>query len=76
MTQILRMATGVIAAGLLIIILVLTEVQAGGKTSTGADPSAIQLAQVYVQGAFYAITVIGIAIAVYILTRATRESTQ
>jgi hypothetical protein len=64
-------ATRIIAGGIAILALLLVAVTTCGPVSTksGQEASAIQITQVYTEGAFAAIVVIGLLIAVYVITR-------
>lgn len=64
-----RIITGALVGVLLVVIAIVTAAAAGGTTATGDEPSAIQIIQVYAEGCFWAITVIGIGIGAYIGTR-------
>jgi hypothetical protein len=56
-------------AGLLIVALI-TLNSANGETANGSDLSAVQVIQVYAEGLFYAVTIIGLGIGLYIASRA------
>lgn len=66
----LRIATAIVLMVVLIGITAWTRsALSDARTNLGQDPSAIQVSQVYVEGAFWAVTAIGIGIAIYIGTR-------
>jgi hypothetical protein len=64
-------ATRIIAGTVAILALLLVAVTTCGPVSTksGQEASAIQITQVYTEGAFAAIVVVGLLFAVYVITR-------
>lgn len=64
-----RIITGALVAVALIVIALVTAADASGTTASGTELSAVQIIQVYAEGCFWAITVIGIGVAAYIATR-------
>lgn len=65
---VIRMITGISVFLVLIVILINTIGAADSETSR-LEPSAIRLAKIFTEGAFYAIVAIGCAFCVYITTR-------
>jgi hypothetical protein len=63
--------TGLLVVFALVVIAFITlRAIAGATDALGREPSAVQIIQVYAEGCFYAITAIGIGIAVYIASHA------
>jgi TRAP-type C4-dicarboxylate transport system permease small subunit len=64
-------ATRIIAGTVAFLALLFVAVTTCGPVSTksGQEASAIQITQIYTEGAFAAIVVIGLLIAVYVITR-------
>jgi len=65
----LRVLVAVIGVGALIVIAVRTESDASDERDS-SEASAIRLAEIYTEGAFFALTAVGFVLCAYVLTRA------
>ncbi len=66
----LRVVVGILAIIALAAIALVTLWHLGhASEEIGAQPSAIQVIQIYAEGVFWSVTVIGMAVAVYIVSR-------
>ena len=59
-----------IGTAIALAIILISTTSAGGSELERSEPSAIRLAQIYTEGAFYAVVATGFALSAYILSRA------